>query len=69
MASDAGGYKSNFSVSLLEDLARGEELFKFAISQKDVNFNDLYERLDDNTLLTTTTISDMNAVTLFCNTL
>ena len=54
-------------ISALEEFARGKELFEFAIEQKELNFNDLYERLDDNTLLTSTTISDMNAVSMFCN--
>ena len=34
-----------------------------------MNFNDLYERLDDNTMLTNTTIGDMNAVSQFFNAL
>ena len=74
---DANGVKQLYSqieserdlpqISALEEFARGKELFEFAIEQKELNFNDLYERLDDNTLLTSTTISDMNAVSMFCN--
>ena len=54
-------------ISLIEEFSRSKELYEFAVEQGQLNFNDLYERLDDNTLLTTTTISDMNSVSLFCN--
>ena len=54
-------------ISALEEFARGKELFEFAIEQKEFNFNILYERLDENTLLTSSTLSEMNAVSMFCN--
>jgi hypothetical protein len=53
-------------MEVLLDLTRGKELYEFALSHQELNFNDLYERLEDDTLLSTTTISDMNTVSLFC---
>ena len=53
----------------LSIVSRSKELYEFSIEQREVNFNDLYERLDDNTLLTNTIISDMNVVSKFFNNL
>lgn len=56
-------------LKFLNEISRSKEIFDFSIQQKGVNFNDLYERLENDTLLAETTISDMNEVSRFFNAL
>ena len=56
---------SNINWDALEELQKCRELYKFAINHSDTDFNIYVEELDNDTNLTSDTLSDMNKVAFF----
>ena len=53
----------------IEDLSKSKDTFEFSIQNIGLNFNDLYEHLDEFSYITSATISDMNSVSNYFNNL
>ena len=59
--------QSNLNWEALEELQRAKQLYKFISLHQDENYNDYIEMLDDDTNLTSDTLSDMNTITHYFN--
>lgn len=47
---------------ILEELSKSKDTFEYSIANIGFDFNDLFERLDEDSFITNATISDMNSV-------
>lgn len=52
-------------VDSLRDLSIAHELYAFCMENKETNFSDLMERLDDPSILSSSTLSEMNLINGF----